>query len=334
MLTTAIIAGIVTFVFTTLLTIAGVGAAFILIPVFIYLGIDVYTAMATALLLNSVAMVFAGYRFVKNKLVIWSIAIPILIFGVPLSPLGAYVAQGLDRKLLLWLFVAFLLFAAVMMLFYKSKEREKQASRNKQLAYGGGVGATAGFLGGMLGVGGGNFIVPVLVWLGFNPKKASATTSFVVIFTSFAGFLGHATVGALSWQLLLLTAVGSAGGALLGAWLMTDKLNRRQVKLIIGIILLLIAGKMIWKLLTPSDKNGKAEIQQVAPQNKRISVVEHKLFSCENQKATSLKRALTSKATEIISAGSNNFRIQIEINAGVQKRDIHRPLGRCKPSCD
>jgi len=49
------VAGVITFIFTTLLTIAGVGAAFILIPVFIGLGIDIYMAMATALLLNSVA---------------------------------------------------------------------------------------------------------------------------------------------------------------------------------------------------------------------------------------------------------------------------------------
>ena len=62
----------------------------------------------------------------------------------------------------------------------------------------------------MLGVGGGNFIVPVLVWLGFNPKKASATTSFIVIFSSFSGFLGHATLGHMDIKLLMFTAIGSA----------------------------------------------------------------------------------------------------------------------------
>lgn len=111
------------------------------------------------------------------------------------------------------------------------------------------MGAFAGFLGGLLGVGGGNFIVPVLVWLGYNPKKASATTSFIVIFSSFSGFLGHATVGNISATLLGLTAVGSALGAIIGAWLMTEKLKREQVKLIIGIVLLGIAAKMIWNLL-------------------------------------------------------------------------------------
>ncbi len=246
---TYIIAGLVTFVFTTLLTIAGVGAAFILIPVFIWLQIDVHVAMATALLLNSIAMVFASYRFVKAKLILWKVAVPILLVATALSPLGAYISQGMDRNVLLWGFVGFLLFAAFMMLFYKPKERKVEQSRTREIGYGVGIGGFAGFLGGMLGVGGGNFIVPVLVWLGINPKKASATTSFIVIFSSLSGFLGHATTGSISYSLLGLTAVGSALGAVVGSWLMTDKLNRRHVKWIIGIVLLLVAAKMIFKLL-------------------------------------------------------------------------------------
>ncbi|MBW1925045.1 MAG: sulfite exporter TauE/SafE family protein [Deltaproteobacteria bacterium] len=243
------IAGAITFIFTALLTIAGVGAAFILIPVFIALGIDIHVAMATALLLNSIAMIFASYRFIKNRLIMWKVAIPVLVVATGLSPVGAWVSQGLNRAVLLWLFVGFLLFAAGMMLFYKPQQKKGETSKGKQVVSGVSVGAFAGFLGGLLGVGGGNFIVPVLVWLGYNPKKASATTSFIVIFSSFSGFLGHATLGSISVPLLGLTAAGSALGAVVGAWLMTDKLKRDQVKIIIGVVLLGIAAKMIWNLL-------------------------------------------------------------------------------------
>lgn len=243
------IAGTITLVFTTLLTIAGVGAAFILIPVFIALGIDLHVAMATALLLNSIAMGFASYRFVRKKLILWRIAFPILIVATALSPIGAYVSKGLDRELLLWLFVGFLLFAASMMLFYESKQKHKKSSQTRQIIYGVSVGAFAGFLGGLLGVGGGNFIVPVLVWLGVEPQKASATTSFIVIFSSFSGFMGHASLGNISIPLLGFTALGSALGAVVGSWLMTEKLKQNQIKLIIGIVLLVIAAKMMWNLV-------------------------------------------------------------------------------------
>lgn len=244
-----IISGVITFIFTTVLTIAGIGAAFILIPVFLALKIPIREAMATALLLNSIAMIFASRTYIKRKLVVFKTAIPILIIATALSPLGAYTSKYVSRDILLWLFSAFLIFAGSMMLFYTSKEKERETSSKTLIGYGTGVGAGAGYLGGLLGVGGGNFIVPVLVWFGFNPKKASATTAFIVIFSSFSGFLGHASLGHINIHLLLITAVGSIFGAILGSWLMGEKLKSRQVKRIIGIILFGIAAKMIWNLV-------------------------------------------------------------------------------------
>ena len=244
-----LLAGIITLIFTALLTIAGVGAAFILIPVFLALGIEVHTAMATALLLNAVAMSVASVKFVRSRLVVWKVAIPILIVASLLSPVGAWVSQGLDRQVLLWLFVGFLVFAAAMMLLYTPKVRETAASMGALVGVGMGVGSVAGFLGGLLGVGGGNIVVPALVALGFDPKKASATTSFVVIFSSLTGFLGHASMAGMDSSLLAWTVAGSAGGAAIGSWLMVAKLKGRQVKLIIGVVLLVIAANMIRGLL-------------------------------------------------------------------------------------
>ena len=247
---TAAIAGAITFAFTTLLTIAGEGAAIILIPTFIALGIDIRVAMATALLLNSLAMIFACPRYAKKKLIMFKVALPILIVAAICSPIGAYVSRLLDRNILLWLFVCFLLFASSMMFFYRPKVKEAVRSRAKQIGYGIFVGIFAGFMAGLLGVGGGNFILPMLIYLGFNPKKASATTAFIVIFSSFSGFMGHASLGNINIPLLAFATIGSVLGALLGSWLMAEKLKPRQVKLTVGTVLLLIAVKMIWNLTT------------------------------------------------------------------------------------
>ncbi len=244
-----LLVGLVTFGFTAVLTIAGVGAAFILIPVFLAMGIGLHTAMATALLLNAVAMSLASVNFVRKKLVVWKVTLPILVIATALSPVGAYVSQGLDRAVLLWLFIAFLMFAALMMLFCRPRPREAVGGRAMLLGIGVGVGGLAGFLGGLLGVGGGNIVVPALVALGLDPKKASAPTAIVVIFSSLAGFLGHASLVGLDPALLGVTAVGAAAGAVLGSWLMTDRLKGRQVKIIIGFGLMTIAANLAWGLL-------------------------------------------------------------------------------------
>lgn len=244
---TALLAAATTFAFTTALTIAGVGAAFVLIPVFIALGVEVHAAMATALLLNAVAMSVASARNARRGMIDYRVGVPILIAASVLSPLGAWVSQALGRRTLVALFVVFLLFAAAMMLFYKPRPRP--AGPPRALGSGIAVGAVAGFVGGLLGVGGGNVIVPALVWLGIDPKRASATASFAIIFSSLAGFLGHATLAGADLALVGTTAVASAAGALLGSYLMTERLKSAQVKTVLGVVLLAVAAKMGWGLL-------------------------------------------------------------------------------------
>lgn len=242
---------LITFGATSILTIAGVGAAFILVPIYLALGVELHTAMSTALLLNGISMMFASVTFVKNKLVLWNLAFPIIIAAAILSPIGAYASQYVPRKWLLGLFVLFLLFAATMMLFYKASKHQKNsdAPMGRLVAVGAPVGGVAGFIGGLLGVGGGNIIVPALVWLGIPPKNASATSAFIVIFSSFAGFAGRASLGNLDMRLLAYTVVGSVAGAVVGSWLMSKKMQNKQVKLVIGIFLYITAAKMIYDLL-------------------------------------------------------------------------------------
>ncbi len=249
-MTTVLIASLLVFVFTTVLTVAGVGAAFIIIPTFYWLGVPLTEAMAIALLLNAISMSFASVNYIRYKLVNFKTAIPIIVLAVFFSPFGAYSTRYFSRNLLILIFVLFLVFAGSMMLFYSPKKKnEVSSSPGRELKTGIGLGIGAGYLGGLLGVGGGNFIVPALVWLGFDPKNASATTAFIVVFASLSGFFGHATLGNVNWHLLIFSAIGSIFGALVGSWLMHRKLEAKQVKKIIGIVLYAIAAKMLWGLL-------------------------------------------------------------------------------------
>ena len=244
-----LLAGLITFGLTAVLTIAGLGAAFILSPVFMAMGVELHTAMTTALLLNALSMSVASVTFVRRRLVVWRLGVPILLVAAALAPLGAHVSLGLDKTILLWLFVGFLVFASAMMLFYAPKPREVTSHPGVLVGAGIGVGGIAGFFGGLLGVGGGNFVVPALVAFGLDPKKASATTAFVVIFASFTGFLAHLSLAGVDWSLLGWTTAGSLCGAALGANLMSERLKSRQVKVIMGIVLLMVAAKMASNLM-------------------------------------------------------------------------------------
>jgi len=118
-----IISAALVFVFSGLLAMAGIGAAFLFVPLFYYLGVPLAEATPTALLLNVVSLLFATINYWRGKLINFRVGLPVLIVAVILSPFGARLTPHVDKTLLLSLFAAFLVFAGFMMLFYKARQR-------------------------------------------------------------------------------------------------------------------------------------------------------------------------------------------------------------------
>lgn len=203
-----IICGNITLVFSAVLAMAGMGAAFIFIPIFYWLGIPLNVAIPTGLFLNGVGLTAASLGNIRKRLVPFSLALPIALVSLAMAPLGAYSSRFVDRPVLLGFFAAFLVFSGCMILFYKTK--------GKAIASGLGIGALAGYVSGLLGVGGGGLISPALIYLGHEAKKVAAATAFIVPFSSYAGFFTYLAMGHIRLPLLVITGIGAVLGGLLG----------------------------------------------------------------------------------------------------------------------
>lgn len=132
---------------------------------------------------------------------------------------------------------------------------------NEWLAYAG-VGAFAGVLAGLLGVGGGLVIVPVLALLfhhaGFAPAVimhlAIGTSLATIIFTSISSVRAHHKHGAVRWELFRALTPGIIVGALLGA-LLADRIPSSQLKTVFGLFELMVAIQMGLNII-PAPKRG------------------------------------------------------------------------------
>jgi len=111
------------------------------------------------------------------------------------------------------------------------------------------IGLLAGFLSGMVGIGGGIVIVPVLVYyLGFSQHTAQGTT--LALFLMPIGLLGvfnYYKAGYVDIKSALIIATTFVLGSYLGSKLAL-KLDQQTVKKVFGIMILIISLKMIfWK---------------------------------------------------------------------------------------
>ncbi len=229
-------------------SLGGVGAAIILIPILVSLGIPVNIAKPVGLFYNTVSLAGASINNIKNKRLDFKIGIPIIIFSFLFAVIGAYISKFIPNKTILILFIGFLLFSGFMFLFHKKNEKDNYRKDIPiiRLSL---IGAFAGVLSGMLGIGGGGIISPLMLLSGFNPKKITAITAFVVPFSSFSGFLTYWVMGNIDWKITLIASVGGIIGATFGTVLMHKKLNPQAVKKILAIILLIMAVKLMFKII-------------------------------------------------------------------------------------
>ncbi len=245
-----ILIGIISFVAAFIFSLGGVGAAIILIPILVSFGIPINIAKPVGLFYNTVSLTGASVSNIKNKKLDFKLGIPIIIFSFLFAVLGAYLSKFIATEIILSLFILFLLFSGLMFLFYKKKEQEAYRD-DTPWAWLSAIGAFAGLLSGMLGIGGGGIISPLMLMLGFNPKKITAITAFVVPFSSFSGFLTYWSMGSVNWELLIIASAAGFAGATLGTIYMQKKLDTKTVKKILAFILLAMAIKLSWKVIYP-----------------------------------------------------------------------------------
>jgi len=236
---------VITLFFSTFFAMGGVGSAIALVSIFPMLGQSFNLSRALALFVNTSSTFSASVMNFYRGVLDFKFVLPLVVAVLISTPVGAYLSQFVDHKILMWMLIAFLLISATLMLFYK---REAKTSYTKTwILYV--IGFSVGLISGMLGVGGGALIMPLLILLGFDAKKAAYGVSFVIPFSSFGAFITYLQFVQMDWYLLADVTVAALMGGYLGGKIMHFKLSQSQVKKLIGVVLYLLAIKMMIKIL-------------------------------------------------------------------------------------
>lgn len=247
---TIVVAGIAVFLISLVFSMLGLGGAMLYVPTFKWLDLPLKaTAIPLGLLLNGATSFSAFLRYWREGLVDFRGGLPAALAAVLAAPLGALCMRYVPRDMLLVLFAAFTALAGAYSLKTGANEAAEPPSRQRRLLIGLGLGAGEGFVGGLLGIGGGFIVAPVLMALGFPTKRAVATTSFIVTFASVSGFAAHAAAGSLDPALTATTLVAAVAGSQIGAWFMASRAKPSWVKRLYGVLLLAVAAKLAWDVM-------------------------------------------------------------------------------------
>ncbi len=206
-------------------------------------GIPLIVARPSALMINLVVSGIAFAQYARADHFRWQLFWPFALASVPMAWLGAQV--GIDPLMYKRILAVCLLLAVVRLLgfFGTNGTVERQVPLVLALV----IGAALGFISGLISIGGGILLSPVLLLMRWADTKVTACTSALfILVNSAAGLAGTPDLAAvIDVQLLSWVAVALCAG-LAGAYIGARRIQPPRLRQALGVVLLFACVKLWW----------------------------------------------------------------------------------------
>ena len=201
------------------------------------------TMKPTALLLNLFVAGIAFYHYYKAGHFSKKLFISFAIASVPLAFVGGMIA--VDATIYKKILGVLLIFAILKMLNVLGKESE--LIKDIKLWQGLVVGGIIGFFSGLIGIGGGIILTPIILLLHWGKMKEAAAVSALFIWVNSAsGLIGQLTGGAIiSFQSFVLVAVALVGG-FIGSYFGSKKFDNKLLRYLLAFVLVIASVKLLF----------------------------------------------------------------------------------------
>lgn len=242
----------------------GVGGGIFIVPLLTLLyGFEPVVAIGTSLATIILTSIASSLNYAKQKRIYFKIGLFLVLATAPGGLAGsALTAIPIIKAWLGPIFGIFLILVAAQMIMKAlSTKSEKGCTQQdhgfetalfrnrKKLLTALGLSFFGGVASGLLGVGGGTILVPIMCYaLDFPIHFSIPTSMFIMIFTSLTSASGHFLQGNVATEYAVYLGLGSIFGAQLGAFAL-KKLSSRNLRLVFAVMLIVASVNMILKSL-------------------------------------------------------------------------------------
>jgi len=206
---------------------------------------------AIALACNIVVVTGGLWRFTKAGLVDAKALTPFMAASIPAAWLGGRLP--ISETVFIGLLGASLLLSGLRLLWQRDVVDISKQKKQTPIGIAALAGGSIGLLSGLVGIGGGIFLAPVLYALRWDtPRKIAAACSLFILVNSIAGLTGQVmklSEGDLLslvqpfWPLLIAVFIGGQ----IGSWMASKRLEPLILKQLTAVLILYVAGRLIFR---------------------------------------------------------------------------------------
>lgn len=202
------------------------------------------TMRPTALALNLVVATFAALQFALKGETNLRLLFAFAVTAVPAAYIGGGIKIPPDMYKPL---LGVVLLLAAIRLFWQPKHLDSREVRSPSLLVALPIGAGLGLLAGLSGTGGGIFLSPLIILMGWeNARRTAGISAGFIVLNSAAGLLGNiASVQRLPAELPIFAGAVFLGG-LAGTWLGVSRLPRHRLLQALAVVLMIASYKLLF----------------------------------------------------------------------------------------
>jgi uncharacterized protein len=197
----------------------------------------------TALLLNLFVSLTAFLQFYRGKHFVWKVFFPLALASVPMAFVGGLIS--IDATIYKKILGLLLVFSVIRLLIpTKNNAQELKPTHFSGALLMGGI---IGLLSGMIGIGGGIILSPLLIFFNWTDQKQTAAISALFIFVNSAsGLMGQLTNGIqFSGDMFVYVAIAFTGG-IAGAYFGSMKFKQSIMKKVLALVLAVASYKLLF----------------------------------------------------------------------------------------
>lgn len=196
----------------------------------------------TALSLNILVASITTWQFYRAGHFSWKLFWPFAILAVPMAFVGGHLDLPTHVfKIVLGLVLIFS--ASRLLINAKQTIVLKDVPRAQAMVAGGGI----GLLSGLTGTGGGIFLTPLLIFMGWaDAKRAAAVSALFVLMNSISGLAGNISATRALPPYILSMLIAVALGGALGAYMGSQRIESAIIKKLLAVVLLIAGLKLIF----------------------------------------------------------------------------------------
>ncbi len=199
--------------------------------------------------LNALVSLIVSFTYVRAGYARWRLIGVLLAGSAPMAYLGGWLP--ISEDVFYVVLIGVLLLVAARILLWADPRLDVKWSGRWRLGASLAMGAVIGFLSGLVGIGGGVFLVPALVILGLADEREAAAAGGIFIFVnSLAGLGAHLQYYIPAAEEIIPLAAAVIVGSVLGSYLGAVRLKERTIRWIMGGIILIAAVILSVQFLT------------------------------------------------------------------------------------